>query len=153
MKEKINRTVFELWEGELICGILMQLAVLLVENKAVYSISLWIGIHTAMAASYHMWWAIDRSLDYGEGAPKQMGVQYVYRYLGMCIMLGAVGYFFGNYVLASFAGLITIKLSAYMHPITHRMAKLVYGEEILPEKIEYLYDDEEDKKEPAQKQE
>ena len=143
MKEKINRTVFELWTGELIFSLIAWIAVFFVRDKAIYSLCLWIGTLTAMAASYHMWWALDRALDYGEGgAPKQIRLQYVYRYLAMCIVLGAVGIFFGSYVIAAFVGLIGIKFSAYMHPLTAKISTLVYGQEILPPRIEYLYDEE-----------
>ncbi|MCR4788979.1 MAG: hypothetical protein K5888_10360 [Lachnospiraceae bacterium] len=153
MKDRINRTVFELWTGELIFGLLAQAAVFFFPDKLRYSACLWIGVISAMAASYHMWWALDRSLEQGESeAPKQIRLQYVLRYLAMCIVLGAVGIFFGSYVLAAFAGLIGIKISAYMQPLTKKISRLVYGEEILPPVIEYLYDDEEIK-EPAKEQE
>ena len=68
MTEKINRTLFELGIGILIFGIVCQLFVVFVQGKAGYSIGLWIGIVTALVAAFHMWWSLDRGLDFGEKA-------------------------------------------------------------------------------------
>ena len=143
MKNRINRTVFELWTGELIVGVLASSTVFFVNDKGIYLLCLWIGVITAMAASYHMWWAIDRSLEYSESdVPKQMGVQFIYRYLALCLVLGIVGVLLGAYVLGTFVGILGIKLSAYMHFLTKKISTLFYGEEILPPKIMYIDDEE-----------
>lgn len=154
MKNKLNRTVFELWSGIIAFGLLCAIADIFVPDKIEYIICLLIGIVTALAASYHMWWAIDRALDEGEGgAAKKIRLQFVYRYLALIVVLGIVGVFFGEYVLGTFAGIVGIKVSAYLQPLEKKLSDLVYGEEILPEKIEYLYDEDEKIKEPAEKQE
>ena len=141
MKNKINRTVFELWIGIIAFGLVCLIADIFVPDKITYLICLLIGIITALAAAYHMWWSIDRALDEGEGAAtKKIRLQFVYRYLALIIVLGATGIFFGEYVLGTFAGIVGIKVSAYLQPLAKKISNLVYGEEILPEKIEYLYD-------------
>ena len=154
MKNKINRTVFELWIGIIIFGLVCAIADIFVPDKLKYLVCLLIGVVTAIAAAYHMWWSIDRSLDKGEGgAAKDIRLQFVLRYFALIVVLGAVGIFFGEYVLGTFAGILGIKVAAYLQPLEKKLSNLVYGEEILPEKIEYLYDEDEKIKEPAKAQE
>lgn len=134
---KINRTVFELWTGIVIYTLLCQIIAFFVNDPANYSICLWVGSVTAIVSAYHMWWTIDMALSFGEAdAPKKMSVQYVIRYICLVIILGIMGVRFGNYCIVTFVGILGIKVSAYLHPITRKIANLVYGEEILPEKIE-----------------
>lgn len=154
MKDRINRTVFELWCGIIAFGVLCMAATFFVSDKLKYIVCLLIGIMSALAAAYHMWWALDRALDEGEGAAtKKIRLQFVYRYLTLIVILGATGIFFGEYVLGTFAGIVGIKVAAYLQPLEKKISTLVYGEEILPEKIEYLYDEDEKIKEPAGSQE
>lgn len=144
IKDKINRTVFELWVGILIYGILCQFIVLLVKDKIAFSICLWSGIVCAILSAFHMWWSLERALDLDEGgAIKNMRVQFVIRYFVLVLVLGAMGVIFGSYVLATFLGIVGVKASAYIHFITHRISTMIYGEEILPPVIENLYEYEE----------
>ena len=130
---KLNRTVFEMWTGIIIYGLVCELGVLLVPLKKVYSISLWCGIVTALAASFHMWWSINRALEAGEAeAPKKMSVQYIIRYTCLVIVLGIFGMSVGSYVLATFLGILGVKAGAYLQPITKKISVFIYGEEILP---------------------
>ena len=69
MKEKItkiNRTLFELETGILIYGAVCQIFVFLPEDKAKYSLGLWMGVLIAAVSAFHMWWSLDRALDLGE---------------------------------------------------------------------------------------
>ena len=143
IQNAINRTVFELWVGILLFGIVCEFVVFLVSNKMAYSICLLVGIIAAIAASWHMWWSINRSFDQGvENAPKSMSIQFIFRYIFLIVVLGCMGLCFGSYVLATFLGIMGMKAAAYMQPLTKKVSTLVYGEEILPPVIEYLYDDE-----------
>lgn len=145
MKNKItsviDRYVFELWIGIILFGLVCELGVFLADNKASYTVCLLVGIITALIAAYHMWWSIDRSFDYGADAAKKMSIQFIIRYLFFVIVLGIMGMLYGAYVLISFLGLLSIKASAYMEPFTKKMSIRIYGEEILPPVIEYLYDE------------
>lgn len=130
---KLNRTVFEMWTGILIYGLVCELGVFLVPSKGVYSISLWCGIATALIASFHMWWSINRALEAGEAeASKKMSVQYIIRYMCLVIVLGVFGVMTGSYVLATFVGILGVKAGAYLQPVTKKISVFIYGEEVLP---------------------
>ena len=64
--ENVNRTLFELEVGILIFGVVCQIFVFLPEDKAGYSIGLWIGVITAALAAFHMWYTLDKGLDFDE---------------------------------------------------------------------------------------
>jgi len=139
----IDRYVFELWLGIILFGIVCEVGVFCVKDKASYSICLLVGILAALVSAYHMWWSIDRSLEAGEAeAAKKMSVQYIIRYIFYIIVLGTMGVLFSNYVLVTFLGLMSIKASSYMEPFLKKFSVMIYGEEILPPVIEYLYDEE-----------
>lgn len=139
----IDRYVFELWLGIILFGVVCEVGVFFVKDKATYSICLAVGILAAIISAYHMWWSIDRSLAAGEAeAAKKMSVQYIIRYIFYILVLGSMGVLFGNYVLVTFLGLMSIKASSYMEPLLKKFSVMIYGEEILPPVIEYLYDEE-----------
>lgn len=127
-------------------GLVLQLLVFLFPNKGAYSICLWMGIAAALISAFHMWWALDRALSNPEKATKTLGLQYAIRYLFLILVLGVAGMLYGPYVLATFAALLGIKISAYLQPVTKKLSTLVYGEEILPEIIENLDEYEEQQK-------
>lgn len=134
---KINRTLFELETGILIFGMICQICVLPFKDRVSYSIGLWTGIFTAVFSAWHMWRSLDRGLDLGEkGAVSYLSRQNIIRYLVIVIILviTAVTPKGGNPV-AAFIGVMGLKVSAYMQPLTKKISKLLYGEEILPEII------------------
>lgn len=135
--DKVNRTLFELEVGILIFGVVCQLFVFLPEDKAGYSIGLWIGIVTAAAAAFHMWYTLDKGLDFDEkSAIGYLGRQNIVRYLMIVIVLIAVAASGIGNPLSAFLGVMGLKAAAYMQPFTKKISKLLYGEEILPEIIE-----------------
>jgi len=142
--EKVNRTLFELEIGIMIFGLLCQIFVFLPKDKLGYSIGLWIGIMTAVLAAFHMWYTLDKGLDFDEkSAIGYLGRQNVIRYIAIVaimIMVAVSG--IGN-PLAVFLGIMGLKASAYMQPVTKKVSKLLYGEEILPEMIEEPIDTQE----------
>lgn len=142
--EKVNRTLFELEIGIMIFGLLCQIFVFLPKDKLGYSIGLWIGIMTAALAAFHMWYTLDKGLDFDEkSAIGYLGRQNVIRYIVIvAIMITVAVSGIGN-PLAVFLGIMGLKASAYMQPVTKKISKLLYGEEILPEMIEEPIDTQE----------
>lgn len=140
MKEKItgiNRTLFELETGILIYGVVCQLFVLAVQDKAGYSLGFWIGIITAMAGAFHMWWSLDRALDLPEkAAVKKMSTHNIIRYLVFVLVVGAIAVTKIANPLSAFLGIMSLKAAAYMQPFTRKISLRIYGEEILPPIIE-----------------
>ncbi len=142
--EKVNRTLFELEVGILIFGVVCQMFVFLPKDKAGYSIGLWIGIVTAAVAAYHMWRTLDKGLDFSQkAAVSYMSRQNMLRYalIVLVILLVSVTHI-GN-PLSAFLGIMGLKASAYMQPVTKKISRCLYGEEILPPMIEEPIDEQE----------
>ena len=140
MKEiiiRINRTLFELEIGILLFGCICQLFVFFVEDKAGFSLGLWIGIVTAMAGAFHMWWSLDRALDLDEkSAVRSMSTHNIIRYLGFVLIVGGIAVTEIANPLSAFLGIMSLKAAAYMQPFTRKISLRIYGEEILPPVIE-----------------
>lgn len=134
---KINRTLFELETGIIIFGIVCQLVILPFGERIQYSAGLWIGILTALIAAWHMWRSLDRGLELSEkGAVSYLSRQNILRYvIIVLILIVTASAKIGN-PLTAFLGIMGLKVSAYMQPLTKKISKLLYGEEILPEIIE-----------------
>lgn len=125
IQKVIPETVYEMWIGELLFGIVAELiGVLLVKNKVGYSIGLWSGVVLAFISIYHMWWAIDRAFDMNENkAGKFVGSQYGIRY-ALLIMMVAILYVTGwGNAFAAFLGYIGMKLAAYIQPFIHKILR------------------------------
>ncbi|MBQ8597945.1 MAG: ATP synthase subunit I [Lachnospiraceae bacterium] len=140
MKEKItriNRTLFELETGILIFGVVCQLFVLLVQDKTAYSLGIWTGILIAAVSAFHMWWTLDRTLDLdAKTAVKKMSTHNVLRYLFIVAAFALICVGGRVNPLSAFLGIMGLKASAYMQPLTKKISTLLYGKEILPELIE-----------------
>ena len=140
MREKItkmNRTLFELETGILLFGVFCQLFAFLPEDKAGYSLGLWLGILIAMASAFHMWWSLDRALDLGESqAVKAMSAHNILRYCFITTALLLIAVWDSANPLSAFLGIMGLKASAYMHFITKKDSNILYGEEILPPLLE-----------------
>lgn len=133
----MNRTLFELETGILIFGVLCQLAAFFVKDRAGCSVGLWIGIVTAGFCAYHMWYSLDKGLDLSEKASvSYLSRQNIIRYLVICAVLILTAVTKTGNPLWAFLGVMGIKASAYMHFLTKKISRLLYGEEILPPIIE-----------------
>lgn len=135
--ETVNRTLFELEVGILIYGVICQLFVFLPKNKAGYSIGLWIGVAVAALAAFHMWYTLDKGLDFDEkSAVGYLARQNIIRYVGIVAVMIAIAVSGMGNPLSAFLGIMGLKAAAYMQPFTKKISKLLYGEEILPALIE-----------------
>lgn len=133
---KMNRTLFELETGILIFGIFCQICLLPFGQRAYWSAGLWVGILTAAFAAFHMWRGLDRGLDLCEKeAVSYLSRQNIIRYLVIVLVMILTAASGKANPLTAFLGIMGLKVSAYMQPLTKRISKLLYGEEILPEII------------------
>lgn len=133
---KKNRTLLEMHIGMLCFGLLCQVAgglcalggVKLLQDQWDYSLSLWFGIVLAMLAAVHMYRTLDRSLDRGEAAAKLIFKGYVIRYvLIVLIMLIIIMTKIMN-PLVVFLGYMSLKVTALMQPITHKLTNYYFHE-------------------------
>ncbi|WWR15702.1 ATP synthase subunit I [Lachnospiraceae bacterium JLR.KK008] len=121
-QRRINETLAELLIGIAVSGILLQLIfVWLVKDTVSFAAGLWIGVSLAAFLAWHMWKGIDEALDRGEaGAQKLMRTRFAFRY-GIVILV--LGILMGTEVadpLAAFLGIMTLKVAAYLQPVTHK---------------------------------
>ena len=134
---KINRTLFELETGILLFGLVCQLFVFLVKDKAGYSLGLWLGILIAGVSAFHMWWTLDRALELEQqAAVKHMSTHNILRYFFIAAALILICISHAANPLSAFLGIMGLKASAYMQFVTRKISTGIYGEEILPPLIE-----------------
>ena len=140
MKERItriNRSLFELETGILIFGILGQIVLLFFADRALYSAAWWIGIATAAVCAVDMWWALDRGLDLGQqGATKKIMIHYMIRYVVIAAVLVIVALTDTLNPLITFAGVMGLKIGAYLNFFAKKISTWIYGKEILPDLVE-----------------
>ena len=145
MKERItriNRTLFELWTGILIFGVICQVFVFACRDKASYSLGLWIGVLTAALGVLHMWYSLEKNLELGEKtAVRKLAAGSAVRYLfyGAVLILVSVSRVASP--LSVFLGMMGLKAAAYLQPFSKKISVLLYGEEILPPLIEEPVDE------------
>lgn len=140
MKERItriNRSLFELETGILIFGIAGQLILFFFVGRGFYSAAWWIGIATAAGCAVDMWWALDRGLDLEQqGATKKIMIHYMIRYVVIAIVLVIVALTDTLNPLITFAGVMGLKIGAYLNFFAKKVSTWIYGEEILPDLVE-----------------
>ena len=121
--EKMDKTLKELLIGIIGAGFLFQVTIVwFVKNRASYSVGLWIGVLLAAFLAWHMWKTIDEALDMGEaGAQKIMRKQSMLRYIIIIAVLAVLMCTKSINPLAAFLGVMTLKVAAYLQPITHKV--------------------------------
>lgn len=120
---KIDRTLLELSIGIVLWGLICQLTVVwFVQDKAGYSLGLWIGVLLGVAAAAHMWWSLDHSLEYvQDAAVKMMTKHNILRYVAIVIVMGIIMVSGFANPLSAFLGLMGLKVAAYIQPFTHKI--------------------------------
>lgn len=124
---RIDRTLWELSVGILLWGIVCQATVVwLVSDKAGYSSGLWLGVLMALLAGIHMWWALDRSLDFAQdAAAKKLMIHSIVRYVVIVIAMALLMISGSANPLSAFLGLMGLKVSAYIQPFTHKLSSKI----------------------------
>lgn len=126
-EKKIDSTLSELFIGIILWGVLCQISgVWFVKDKVGYSLGLWIGIFLALAAGFHMWWALDKALDFTQDAAVKIMVKYnIIRYLIIVLVLAVVMITDVANPLTAFLGLIGLKVAAYIQPFTNKISSKI----------------------------
>lgn len=127
----IDRTLLELLIGILVWGIACQvIGIWVAGDKAGYSIGLWIGVSLAALSGTHMWWALDRFLDYaGEAAVKLITKHNIIRYAVIVVVMALVMVSGFANPLSAFLGLMGLKVAAYLQPFTHKICAKFYQDQ------------------------
>lgn len=111
----------ELLLGILICGGIMQAAFIwFASDKLLFTSGLWLGVLGAALMAVHMYQTLDEGL-YMADAEKYIRRGYAKRYSMIIVCTMAIAYLGIGNLLAFFLGLLTLKFSAYMQPMMHKV--------------------------------
>ena len=129
--KKANRTLLEMWTGILFIGIICQIVgACIVEDQIFYAKSLWFGILYAIINTIHMYRTLDRALDFDEKtASKQIFKGYLIRYVLLAVILGIIAATGVLNFLVVFMAYMSLKVTALMQPITHKVYNKLFHEE------------------------
>lgn len=133
---KKNRTLLEMHIGMLFFGCLCQIIGLIcgfaglkvLQNQWNYALSLWCGIVLAMISAVHMYRTLDRSLDQGEAAVKMIFKGYGIRYVLIVLIMLIIMITEVMNPLVVFLGYMSLKVTALMQPITHKLCNKFFRE-------------------------
>lgn len=106
-------------------GMLCQAAgFFLVSDKADFSIGLWIGVCTAIFMAFHMAVTLNATVERDvKGAQAAATRQNIIRYLVVVIILGILMITRVGNPLAAFAGIMGLKISAYLQPLLRKLSR------------------------------
>ena len=123
MLRRINQALPELLLGILAYGAAAQLAgIWFAGDKIQYSIGLWAGVALAMGMAVNMAIVILDTVDAmaEKRAYRKAALYSVLRYLAVVVAFFAVWYFGLGDLIAMFVGVMGLKASAYLQPVTHK---------------------------------
>lgn len=129
MLRRLNKVLPELVLGILLYGIVLQLAgVWLAEDKLQYSAGLWIGVLLAAAMAVHMAVVLEDAVSAGSSQGKLITMSLL-RYAAVVLVFFCIMKFHLGNPIAAFAGVMSLKISAYLQPSIHKIIKKKKGSE------------------------
>ena len=144
--KKTNRTLLELKTGIVILGLLGLIITAcfgpLFKEKAPWMCLSWVfGMLTALLSASDMYRVLDRALDLPEKqAQRAIYMGYLKRYVILGIMLVLFCLSEKLDPIAFFISYMTLKLAAYMQPLTHKLYNAWFGETDPPSISQEEYD-------------
>ena len=118
----INQTVWELIIGIVLVNALLEvIGLIFVSQKGAYTIGLVLGMLMAIGMVFHMNISIEKAMDIGgEHAKGYMLKSYAIRTVVALAVIVCVGVLKFANLLSLLLGIMTLKVAAYLQPITHR---------------------------------
>ena len=118
-----KQTVFELIVGVLFCVLVFGAGNLFVSNRFAYTMGLLLGGIIAVIMSIHMYGALQKAVFYDEEtASKKMKISALIRMLFMiAALIAAVLLPQFISIIGVVLGVICLKFSAYLQPLTHKV--------------------------------
>ena len=123
--QETKQTVYELITGIIFCFILFLLGNIIAANRLAYTLGLLIGCLTAILMSSHMYRSLEQAMLYDEEtAAKKVQKGTILRYVLMLAGLVAA-LVLPEYisVIGVALGVLSLKFSAYLQPLTHKIFK------------------------------
>ncbi|MGN0425080.1 MAG: ATP synthase subunit I [Acetatifactor sp.] len=132
-----DRILLEMHTGTLLIGVVCQIVgIFFVKDARYYSAGLWFGIALSMVANIHMARTLDIALSDPSRTVKVMVTGYVVRYALLAVMLVLLAQTEVFSPLAAFLGYMSLKLTAYLQPFTHKFYLHVFHEtDLRPEDL------------------
>lgn len=131
---RMNRTLLEMQLGMLFFGIVCQIVGGVVLGNLFdlsgwnYTLSLWFGVAFAIAGSIHMCRTLDRALLSGNQASGIATRGYLFRYVMVAAVLIVISVTGAMNPLIFFLGYMSLKVTAYLQPITHKLCNALFHE-------------------------
>lgn len=122
-----KQTLWELIIGTIVCVLLFMLGNLLVKNQFAYTIGLILGGAVAIGMSFHMYSSLQKAVLYDrETAGKKIKIGSLIRMAFMLIAL-VLSVILPQYIslLGVAFGILSLKFSAYLQPLTHKVLKKI----------------------------
>lgn len=118
----VNKTVWELLAGILFSGaVLLLIGILAAGDKVYFAAGLGIGVLVAIFMTIHIYVSIEKSIDVGEGgARNSVIISYVIRTLVLLASILITGIFKLGSLVGLLLGILTLKVAAYIQPVTHK---------------------------------
>ena len=118
----INQTVWELIIGIVLVNALLEvIGLIFVSQKGAYTIGLVLGMLMAIGMVFHMNISREKAMDIGgEHAKGYMLKSYAIRTVVVLAVIVCVGVLKFANLLSLLLGIMTLKVAAYLQPITHR---------------------------------
>lgn len=133
-KRKYNPTMVELILGILLYGVVGLVLILGLFSLSVplekwFDDSIWqiilgyiFGIIFSVATIFHMTSSVETALEMGEyGALKHTRISYIIRMVALVAVFAIMIIFHMGNIFAMLFGLLSLKISAYAQPITHKL--------------------------------
>lgn len=115
--------------GMALFGIVCQLVgAFLVKDQLRYAESLWFGILSAAVGSVHMARTLDRALAEGANTSRILVGGYIFRYAMVAVILAIVALTGAMDTVVVFLGYMSMKVTAYLQPVTHRFFNFLLHE-------------------------
>lgn len=128
--KRMNRTLLEMQIGMVFFGLLCQVVGAFVAgDQKIYALSLWFGVAFAIAGSIHMCRTLDRALLCGANASGMVTRGYLFRYFLLAAVLVIIALTEVMNPLVFFLGYMSLKVTAYLQPITHKLCNKLFHEE------------------------
>lgn len=128
MLRRINQALPELLLGILIFGLVIQFGGMwFVSDRLRYTTGLWAGVILAMGMAVNMAVVILDTVDAmaEQRFTRKASLYAALRYLVLILAFVIVGYFNLGNVLSMFAGVMGLKVSAYLQPFTHKFVAAI----------------------------
>ncbi len=121
--QNTKQTLYELLAGVVLCFILFLTGNIFASNRLAYTVGLLLGCIIAAVMSTHMYRALEQAMLYdAETAAKKVQKGTILRYLLMLAGLAAA-LLLPEYIsiIGVALGVLSLKFSAYLQPLTHKV--------------------------------